>query len=608
MNNQYTHKLKSSDLDSESSIDYIRKEVTKNTMMKAFQSEKDTIVDAMPATGKTHNTFDVTKELGVKLLYCAGRTKLYEDAEERCEKRDLDYEVLPSITRDCPTFTGENGESWQDTFQELYNKGVYGKNLHKNLHPPCQDDCAYQQKWDEIRRDNPDVLIGHYSHANLENVTEDRVVVFDEFAESGFMFQTEHPETYVTNFLKRNDGLPFNSYNELLRDKRNEDKEAEAVDWFNNNGVEEDVEDLINGNSNAHSKAGLMAACLLLMDPLSDTNFSSTYGLHINDQNTPFDLSRDDLIGNTECVLNNENNELWLLQPPDIDNAKSVVGLDGTPTKIMWDTILDTNFEFEQVIPTELKDHYVHNVLGLNLYQPTFDGNGGMKPYNNDRNITSAKDGKLMYGMGMKFGEEPSLISTKTAVGSDTEIGEYEKNDVLQYAKEPIRNYGDIRSSNDFNSESVGMISGCPHPGDDTIGMWLGLMGYPLFASGRGTERDYGGIGDPIYKHFVHNEVLQATLRFSREDKQADVLVNTLATPDWLTSEGLDLWMLSKGARKIRDYLIETEGSSQNELVENLKFDKSTISRILSNFDDESLTGIAGTDDNGNLRYSWEGQ
>ena len=128
MINQYPHKVKSSVLDSDSSIDYIRKELTKNTIMKAFQSEKDTIVDAMPATGKTHNTFDVTKELGVKLLYCAGRTKLYEDAEDRCEKRDLDYRVLPSITRDCPTFTGEHGESWEETFQDLYNKGVYGKN------------------------------------------------------------------------------------------------------------------------------------------------------------------------------------------------------------------------------------------------------------------------------------------------------------------------------------------------------------------------------------------------------------------------------------------------------------------------------------------------
>ena len=66
--------------------------------------------------------------------------------------------------------------------------------------------------------------------------------------------------------------------------------------------------------------------------------------------------------------------------------------------------------------------------------------------------------------------------------------------------------------------------------------------------------------------------------------------------------------MFSESKRKIRDFLLSSEGASQSELVEELELSQQTVSSVLSNFDDHNLTGIAGTDDNGNLRYSWDGE
>jgi hypothetical protein len=102
--------------------------------------------------------------------------------------------------------------------------------------------------------------------------------------------------------------------------------------------------------------------------------------------------------------------------------------------------------------------------------------------------------------------------------------------------------YSIIKSSNEFETEELGVVAGMPFPSDDLVRIWSGFCGQAVdLSDGRDEDDDksFGEFGDKIYEHFAHKQVVQAALRFGRadsvyEDEGSTVYISTYALPDWL--------------------------------------------------------------------------
>lgn len=568
---------------------------TYDVVRDAMQSDGATLVDAMPAAGKSHNTFDVARDTGLPISYLTEREDLYKEAARRCHKRDLECKTLPSPHRKCPTFMGEHGEELKREVRQLYQRGLSGGEIHAEKELPCSPDCPYSRAWD-FEPEDYDVLIGHYSHANVPRVVENRVVVVDEFPgdSAAHEFSDEKnkpsPEPLVTHFLQQRDGIPFDSWGEITEERDSEDGQ-EAVSWFQNNPRDLSTEEVIEANSgDSHALAGRLVIALLTMTDLDNR----------------FEVS---MSNNGVCVRSLESNKMWLLDPPELNEAESVIGLDGTPCSRMWDTALGEEFDVRKVVPDDKKDHYVHEILNLSLYEPEFAGDGGMKPYHNDEWITPDKDESKLFGLELEFGEEPALISTATAVGGQSKTGLYETEGVVDQAG-LTKNYASIHSSNEFTEYDVGMVSGCPRPSDDVIKRWVAMMGLPAEREGKGNDVEFTNEhGNDVFQHYVHDEVLQAILRFSREGDGAHVLVNTTATPDWLTTGDVDLPTTSPSERRIIDTLkVADEPLTQDTICNTSGVSIQRVSEILGEFKREDLVEMQDNPGPKPSLYEWCGK
>jgi hypothetical protein len=141
------------------------------------------------------------------------------------------------------------------------------------------------------------------------------------------------------------------------------------------------------------------------------------------------------------------------------------------------------------------------------------------------------------------------VISTKRALDKYDEDGllyryvpkttEHEDSETnFEYESLLARNFASVKSSNTFAEEDLGVVMGTPHPGDDVVRRWAGLCGRGVEVTGTGEQRTFGEFGDRIYRYLTHNQVVQAILRFGRdesvyEQEGAQVYVNTNAVPDW---------------------------------------------------------------------------
>lgn len=216
---------------------------------------------------------------------------------------------------------------------------------------------------------------------------------------------------------------------------------------------------------------------------------------------------------------------MWVLAPPNLTAASGIVGLDATPTRRLWETALGKRLDHRRILTPTQTSTYLKEALNLQLVQ----AGGGMKSYSSGNYVAEDHDAALFWGVEARHGEKPALIAPKKA------LDVYESTDLLETIS-ASKTYGEVLSSNAFSDNTLGIVSGSPHPGDPTFQREAALMGFSIESNGeKGEAKSYGEHGDPIHQHFVHNQVLQAICRFGRDADEATVYINTTAIPDWLT-------------------------------------------------------------------------
>lgn len=557
---------------------------TANVIEQAVRDEHTVLVESPPNSGKTTSTFSVVSQADQPITYLTKRHDLYEQAVDLCTTHQLDYAEVPRPHNLCPAFDSEDS-AYDPVAVDLYNLGVSAADIHTSLDLTCGPDCDYIDAWGDFDPEAVDVIIGHYKHAYIDSVVEDRVVVVDEFPGDAFEEAFHSHEQGISNFLQNTDELPFDDYFDPIehRDKQFE----EVVNWFAENGVMADAEtitDLDNGER-YHTLAPFLVYSLLMA--VDHGNGFALPWFNITDIDYGDFPELEGLELERSVVIDRERSALFVLTQPDLTDTRAVIGLDGTPTPELWEKTTGVDFDHEQVLPdADAKNTYLREAFGLTIKQV----NDSLKPYHSGE-ITVERDTGILNGVEVVESERPSLITTTNA------RGQYEQAGVLTCVDE-TKTYANVLSSNDFSQKTVGVVQGCPHPGDEVLKRWSAYFGSTVEAEGEGTDRTYGDFGDEIYEHFVHRQVLQAVLRFGRDDAVTDtnVYVNTAALPNWVDTEpGFNPKLFStENRRAIADFLRSCgdTGATKQEIADNVGVSVRTVERSIGKFQSAGLVEV----------------
>jgi len=586
---------------------------TTETIVDASNQENPVLVEAPPASGKTYNSVRLAAEDGQKILYLTARRDLYAQAIEEAEKTGgINAMVIPSPYRDCPTFADENdGEA--EKAQKLYQKGLSGEEIHykpwSTVNTPCQGSgstCPYLSKRDKLKEnaDQIDLLIGNHQHAHVPRYLQGRTVVFDEFNIEPFLTRFPQrtktderqniPHDIVGAFLEAVDDVPLTDLTDLIEARvKKGNSWKTTIEWFKQNGATkststEQVEITPHLYNDSHQFAALLTCALLIMEKV---------GPGIELAHDP-DIWEDcDVDPNVRCVRDRDSGEMLVLTPPDLSHADQVIALDALPVQRLWEVVLGCDLTLSRVIEREELDRYLDQGLGFDIVQLT----EGMNHYSSGR--TSSRDRQRMFTVRSLEDQRFPIISRKRALESyasepwldqcvmDDDEGE---TDLEGYF---ARNYAKVLSSNLFENESVGFVSGSPFPGDDVVKQWAALCGEATepIRSGDGNSNPlegFSGFGEEIYRHLTHGQVFQAILRFGRtQDTQRDstsVYVNTQAVPEWISTSQITIHDMSNNGKRI--HILEELLRAKYDEGINWQTQKTLWKRINERLEDESIS------------------
>ncbi|ELY50601.1 hypothetical protein C492_22537 [Natronococcus jeotgali DSM 18795] len=543
-----------------------------------MQANQSMLIDAPPASGKTTKTFEVIDEADDTFTYLTKREDLYEQAENLGEESDLSLTIIPSPHRSCPSFDSTSPH-YHPEAPELHGLGVRAGQLHDLLDLTCTPDCPYQKFWEDFEAAEHDVLVGHYKHAYISSVIEDRVVIIDEFPGDAFEQPFKDAPKMLSRFLKVTDDIPFDDWDDLII--ADEDEKEQAYEWFAANGIEEDAEIIIEADKTTRYHAIAPFLTWTVLESLKGDNGFGFPWFNLEASET-ISTSFGELENNRRVAIDHEERRIHVLTQPNLDDAKRVIGLDGTPLPEQWGLVTGEDFDHETLIEQDTAmNSYIRDILGVSVKQ----ANDHLKAYHGGH-ITANRDEAILYGVEVKEGQKPALIAPKKAIDAYRDVGILDRTNHWM-------NYANVLSSNDFKDEPVGVIHGAPHPGDATLKKWAAYFGHHIEGRGEGMEKTYGDFGDRLYHHFVHNQVLQAILRFGRGESEATVYVNTAAIPDWLDIDGKVNPKLFNRSNKraIADYLREVgdQGASKSDLADEVDVTEKTIKNRLNEFDEEGL-------------------
>jgi hypothetical protein len=527
----------------------------RDSILRTVINERRSVLfDGIPSTGKSYGIVKVGSEVmecennDTKFLFATSRHDLYEQYEKWCAEFGMDSRTLPSFHDECDTANGEYGDEWGEQVLDLYNRGVSGKEIHQHateyFGAPLPCDSGRECPWSVATSIDPeehDVLIGNYVHAYNTALTEDRIVVFDEFPRDSFVheFGGSTVANAVSNYCEQNDGFPFADVTDLLERRDDSAVKAQAEQWFSSTGgVRPDSSVVMRSDGNdssSHAYAPLMTYALLNGVNLENGFEKATLG--VDTEVTTVDQ---------RAARRRHDGRLWILDPPDLSDVAGVIALDGTPTKSLWDLTLGEELEHIQLLSDDERRAYFNRPNGRTTVQTTTNRN----PYSSGKRVTPEKDGAMFEAIieRMEVNKTPPMISTNDALNQYQDAGVLTKNIQTDY-------HGNMKGTNEFGTENIGIVSGSAHYGDGYVKRWSALNGESVKAD-RESNNTYPyttQFGNDVLRSFRESQTFQANMRFGRDnDSHTVVFSHTNTNPDWFpVEEGGRTIEVSDGMREV---------------------------------------------------------
>ncbi|GGL23182.1 hypothetical protein GCM10009037_03320 [Halarchaeum grantii] len=580
------------DTRSELSLDSVRDRLA-TALRDAFRNDEKTLIEALPAMGKSYGVVEWAEDTGRPLTVFTARSELYGQYEDWCVDRGLSHRTLPAFHRECGTIDHEREsppakDSIEAEVREVYASGISGAQLHRDAERyfgerlPSQHDgrCPYMESRD-FSPENYDVLIGHYLQAHNRDYLEDRYVAFDEFPGDAYFFTPTHNEATraIRNYLNAEERLPFKNWKDLIRRRNNDEHEDAVREWKDDLGFysHRDTRVQLQRKPGFHAHAPLLTHA----------------GLEFELLDNEWEYAN---LGSGRKAVRSPEDEWTVLIPPPLYAAESVVALDGTPTLTKWRLVLGGDYiVHEPVLNSDReKREYLRDVLGLEIIQT----DGGAKPYQSGNNVNVRSDGALLENIHSREGHRPSVITSKQAKE------QYESTEVDGHI-EVAEHYGNLKGSNEFEETRLGVVIGSPHPPEgEAVQRWGALNGDAVERKtddeGRitkGVDLDFGPLGNALFRDVAEYEVLQAVMRFGRTESDgkhgARVYVHTSRLPRWVEAdERVDVTTWSKGMQEVVEALRSSEkwpdGEWTNgEIAESVSVTTRQVGELMKELDEE---------------------
>ena len=246
----------------------------------------------------------------------------------------------------------------------------------------------------------------------------------------------------------------------------------------------------------------------------------------------------------------------------------------------MWSIALSYREQLlnhQQVLNDDERKSLISNGQGLDIVQTTTN----TYPYSGRGNAETARDKVLLEEIAAHHGKKPSLITTKKAEKA------YKRDGVLNQVDEH-EHYGNLKGSNRFASERLGVVIGSRHFGDDHVERWGSFFGQDTGRTQISTGGTYRGSGDHVLRQMREYEVLQAVMRFGRDKKGATVYVHTSALPEWVPrKQGEVVRKRSDGERDVITALRRVNSGTTNEIASKADCSDQLASKHLGQLEDE---------------------
>ncbi|WP_254767570.1 hypothetical protein [Salinilacihabitans rarus] len=541
-------------------------------IQRGFELSETALIEALPVSGKSYGVVKWARQTGEHLTVFAQRHDLLDEYESRCNRWGLSFQRLPSFFRDCDSFD-EKGNPVDHAAKELkrdYQSGRSGVELHREhsgLLCQTEGECPFVANRN-FAPDEYDVLLGTYRHAYRLTWMEGRYVAFDEFPGDAYLREFEDGiAPVISAYLEDKDELPFRDYHDLLRRKDKSDVQDAIAEW--KDSIRSWSYDYSHARHSPSSAAHALAPIATLAEFEMQT-LDNGWGYA--------DLQRG------RIAVRNPRSDKWtFLLPPDLSSAESTVALDGTPNPTLWGFTLNEELRTFPLLNEDERKVYLRDVLGYRFIQTT----PRWKAIQSGDGASPPKDLALLEGIARREGNTPALISSQKA------IQQYEARG-LREITDTVEHYSNLKGMNRFGTERLGVVLGNPHPGDDEIEKWAALAGESAErredANGEkltGNDTDYGPFGNEVMHTLVHDEVLQAAMRFGREREDeirgATVYLHTSALPGWLPVEkqiaGIHSWLTEKnGMRDTIEAIRSLEGWEDGIWKATDLYDRTSIS------------------------------
>jgi hypothetical protein len=489
---------------------------------QGFETENPVLIDALPSMGKSTGVLRWAARTNSKLTLFTERHKLLDQLSEEADDLGLSWVRALSFHKDCPTANGSHGDGWRKEVAGLYSdRGLSGEQIHRHAQRllskrlPCHGDCEYFDR--DI--DDPtqyDLILGTFKHAYVEKNVEDRDVAIDEFPEDAFI--TEYDGEMVgdacTHFLGQNDAIPIDDWTGLIEARGDSRQLEKAMGFFEKNpkAIFADSSGVLNDKGKrAHVFGGAFVYVVLAAENLGNGLEFAT------------------LPDGRRAIRERGGGKIKILHKPDLDTAKSVIALDGTPVLEKWQLVLGRNFEHLPVLSDNEKKSYIENILKMDIVQMS----SSAKSYSGGSAVTAERDLIIFEAISRRHDENLPVITTKKA------LNRYEQERLEKVGVINTEYYGNLKGINTYSNTRLGIVSGSTHYSDDYIKMWGGFAGISVERTpdSRGMDLDYGSFGNHILRGMREKEVLQAILRFGRDGGGATVYVLTAAIPNWVPKE-----------------------------------------------------------------------
>lgn len=519
------------------------------TIQNAMVEERNVAVDAIMSGGKTYGTFKAADNLDHQITYFAPRLGMYDQAAEYAKEVGIpedEIKVLPSMKRDCPTWDGQHGGEWAKKVKRQYYSGARPKVIHEmNDGIPCREghdgECPYEAMWD-FDPDDYQVIIGHYKHSHVTHVTMGRTVVFDEDPAEAFTTHVEGGvlQQSINTFLDMEVSPPVDDFDELLRIRRDDQRVKECERWFNQMVQADEFEfgspDSANvvalDGENYHGYAPHAVYAILNTTPLEE-GYSFERGF------MPGGLS-----GSLFFNTSDEHGDYYVefRESPELHYANAVLALDGTPLTDEsrpdphrvreWSQSLGIDLEHLRVLSDEERRNYIRDTLGHSYVQVSESA----MPYSSGRYNNMTEDAALCAAVRDFYGDgEAPIVTTSKTVADEYRDAGFEE----QGLAKKIDHTGNLRGTNRYAEERLGIQLGSSHHGDHEIRRRAAWLRETVDVSGKGMDRDYGSdLANSILRQMRENQTAQNVMRLGRDGGGALIVLKTAAFPDWLPVAG----------------------------------------------------------------------